>query len=266
MAMRPTVLCFSGLDPSGGAGLQADIESIGQAGSHAAIACTAVTVQSSQQVFGFEPCSPALVKSQAIAVLDDLPVRAIKSGMLGTTDNIAMLAALFAEGTIAKGAPYVLDPVLVANSGGALGDKDTLVAAFGQLLPYATLATPNSLELRDLTGIDDLHKAAQDLIARGTQAVLIKTSHESQDAGIEQFLYYQTAQGIKLGYQAILPRLPGEYHGSGCSLASYIAGRLALGDSLTTAVQLADIWVQHVLSLADIPHPDGQRIPKRFGQ
>ena len=91
MTLRPTVLCFSGLDPSGGAGLQADIESIGQAGSHAAIACTAVTVQSSQQVFGFEACASELVRAQALAVLNDLPVKAIKSGMLGTTDNIACL-------------------------------------------------------------------------------------------------------------------------------------------------------------------------------
>ena len=89
--MRPVVLCFSGLDPSGGAGLQADIEAVGQAGAHAAIACTAITIQNSQQVFGFEACAADLVAAQATTVLDDLPVRVIKSGMLGTTDNIAML-------------------------------------------------------------------------------------------------------------------------------------------------------------------------------
>lgn len=264
MTLRPTVLCFSGLDPSGGAGLQADIESIGQAGSHAAIACTAVTVQSSQQVFGFEACASELVRAQALAVLNDLPVKAIKSGMLGTTDNIAMLAQLFTDGSIATGTPYVLDPVLVANSGGALGDKDTLVAAFAQLTPFATLMTPNSIELRDLTGIDNLHAAAKDLCQQGAKAVLVKTSHDSQASGIEQYLYVNDNQTCRLAYQAILPRLAGEYHGSGCSLASYIAGRLALGDELVTAVQCADIWTQHVLKVADIVHPHGQRIPKRF--
>ena len=111
--MRPVVLCFSGLDPSGGAGLQADIEAIGQAGAHAAIACTAITIQNSQQVFGFEACAANLVKDQATAVLDDLPVAAIKSGMLGTTDNIAMLTQLFAERLIAADTTFVLDPVLV---------------------------------------------------------------------------------------------------------------------------------------------------------
>lgn len=265
--MRPVVLCFSGLDPSGGAGLQADIEAIGQAGSHAAIACTAVTVQSSQQVFGFDACSANLVKAQAEAVLDDLPVKAIKSGMLGTTDNIALLAELFVS-NIPKATPYVLDPVLVANSGGALGDKDTLVSAFSALLPFATVVTPNSIELRDLTGIDNLHLAAKDLCRRGANAVLIKTSHDSantNEPGITQFLYRKNANDITLLYQAILPRLPGEYHGSGCSLASFIAGRLAQGNDLITAVQMADIWVQQILRNADIPHTDGQRIPKRFG-
>lgn len=264
MAMRPTVLCFSGLDPSGGAGLQADIEAIGQAGSHASIACTAVTVQNSQQVFGFEACSAELVKNQAMAVLDDLPVKAIKSGMLGTTDNIAMLAELFDSEKIAKHTPYVLDPVLVANSGGSLGDKDTLVTAFAQLIPFATILTPNSHELRDMAGIDGLHKGAKDLCGRGAKAVLVKTSHDSDSQGIKQFLYIKNGNDVELGYKAILPRLMGEYHGSGCSLASYIAGRLAMGDDLATAVQSADIWIQQVLQVADIPHDNGQRIPKRF--
>lgn len=267
MTMRPTVLCFSGLDPSGGAGLQADIEAIGQAGSHASIACTAITVQNSQQVFSFEACSADLVKAQAMAVLQDLPVKSVKSGMLGTTDNIAMLAELFASGTIAKNMPYVLDPVLVANSGGSLGDKDTLVTAFSQLLPFASVVTPNSHELRDLTGIDNLHKASFDLCQRGAKSVLIKTSHDNQNDSIEQFLYEKQADNVELVYKTVLPRLMGEYHGSGCSLASYIAGRLAQGDSLAVAVQCADIWVQQVLTVADIPHPSnplGQRIPKRF--
>ncbi|ELA09717.1 putative phosphomethylpyrimidine kinase [Moraxella macacae 0408225] len=265
--MRATVLCFSGLDPSGGAGLQADIESIGQAGAHASVACSAVTVQNSQQVFSFESCSADLVKAQALAVLQDLSVKAVKSGMLGTTDNIAMLAELFASNQIAKATPYVLDPVLVANSGGSLGDKATLVGAFSALLPFASVVTPNSHELRDLTGIDNLHKAAKDLCERGAKAVLVKTAHDSDSQGIKQFLYQQCNDDVSLIYQAVLPRLAGEFHGSGCSLASFIAGRLAVGNHLVTAVQLADIWINQVLKAADKPHPNdknAQLIPKRF--
>ena len=260
--MRPVVLCFSGLDPSGGAGLQADIEAIGQAGAHAAIACTAITIQNSQQVFGFEACAAALVEAQATTVLDDLPVAVIKSGMLGTTDNIAMLTRLFAEQVIAD-TPFVLDPVLVANSGGSLGDEQTLATAFRKLLPYATLITPNTHELRALSAEQDLHIGAQKLCAQGCYAVLVKTSHDFDSGDIEQYLYIKG----EMVHKSILPRLKGEFHGSGCSLASFIAGRLAMGDALIEAVKAADSWITKTLRAADAPHPDyadAQLIPNRF--
>ncbi|MDO4897466.1 MAG: hydroxymethylpyrimidine/phosphomethylpyrimidine kinase [Moraxella sp.] len=262
--MRPVVLCFSGLDPSGGAGLQADIESIGQAGSHASVACTAITIQSSQAVMGFEPVSDKLLVAQAMAVLDDLPVKAIKSGMLGTTDNIHALATLFKNGDITHGTPFVLDPVLVANSGGSLGDKNTLVKAFGELLPHATLITPNTHELRALSGEQDLHIGAKKLCQNGVKAVLVKTSHDYETGDIEQFLYIDG----EVAHKSVLPRLDGEFHGSGCSLASYIAGKLAQGTDLITAIKQADTWISHALTHADRPHPDdpkAQLIPKRFG-
>ena len=261
--MRPVVLCFSGLDPSGGAGLQADIEAIGQTGAHAAIACTAITVQSSQQVIGFEACAASLVRDQATVVLNDLPVTVIKSGMLGTTDNIAMLTDLFAEQVIAASTPFVLDPVLVANSGGSLGDEQTLVAAFKKLLPYATLITPNTHELRALSGEQDLHTGAQKLCAQGSHAVLVKTSHDFDSGDIEQYLYVKG----EMVHKSTLPRLDGEFHGSGCSLASFIAGRLAMGDALIHAVKAADSWITKTLHAADVPHPDdakAQLIPNRF--
>ena len=261
--MRPVVLCFSGLDPSGGAGLQADIEAVGQAGAHAAIACTALTIQNSQQVFGFEACAADLVAAQATTVLDDLPVRVVKSGMLGTTDNIAMLTRLFAEQVIAAETPFVLDPVLVANSGGSLGDEQTLVTAFRKLLPYATLITPNTHELRALSGEQDLHIGAQKLCAQGTQAVLVKTSHDFTSDDIKQYLYIKG----EMVHKSVLPRLKGEFHGSGCSLASFIAGRLAMGDALIEAVKAADHWITQTLRAADAPHPNNanaQLIPNRF--
>lgn len=261
--MRPVVLCFSGLDPSGGAGLQADIEAIGHAGAHAAIACTAITIQSSQQVFGFKPCDAELVRNQAMAVLNDLPIKAIKSGMLGTTENIAMLTRLFANKVIKKDTPFVLDPVLVANSGGSLGDEATLVTAFKRLMLYATIVTPNTHELRALSGEQDLHIGAKKLCEQGVHAVLIKTSHDFTSGDILQYLYVQG----EMVHQSTLPRLNGEFHGSGCSLASFIAGRLALGDTLIAAVVAADNWITQTLVAADVLHPDdakAQLIPNRF--
>ncbi|MCU4414826.1 hydroxymethylpyrimidine/phosphomethylpyrimidine kinase [Acinetobacter sp. WU_MDCI_Axc73] len=255
--MRPTVLCFSGLDPSGGAGLQADIEAIGQSGAHAAIACTALTIQNSQQVFGFQATSKELLLAQANAVVGDLPIQCVKSGMLGTTDNISALAQFLREHSDYQ---YVLDPVLVANSGGSLGDQATLVQAFVELIPLATILTPNTVELRALTGLDDLEAATQKLFKMGAKAVLVKGGHEDTPNFIKNQLFIHD----ELVAESTCPRLEGEYHGSGCSLASYIAGRLALGDDLKIAVQHAEVWLFGVLKNAETPIPNGQKIPKRF--
>nr|WP_218945397.1 hydroxymethylpyrimidine/phosphomethylpyrimidine kinase [Acinetobacter sp. YH12239] len=257
IVVRPTVLCFSGLDPSGGAGLQADIEAIGQSGAHAAIACTALTIQNSQQVFGFEATSKDLLLAQANAVVNDLPIKVVKSGMLGTTDNIAALAEFLRAHPDFQ---YVLDPVLVANSGGSLGNQATLVKAFVELIPLATILTPNTVELRALTGCEDLDQATQKLFEMGAKAVLVKGGHEDTPTYIRNALYING----DIISETKCPRLEGEYHGSGCSLASFIAGRLAQGDQIKNAVHHAETWLFGVLKRAEIPVEGGQRIPKRF--
>lgn len=257
LQMRPTVLCFSGLDPSGGAGLQADIEAIGQSGAHAAIACTAITVQDSQQVYGFEATSSNLLLQQAKAVYNDLPVKAFKSGMLGTTDNIAMLAEFLQD---KPNIPYVLDPVLVANSGGSLGDIATLVNAFKNLIPKASLITPNTVELRALTGQNQIAEAVKVMFDLGANALLVKGAHEHEPHRIRHWLYVNGECVAESRWQ----RLEAEFHGSGCSLASYIAGRLAQGILLKDAVQQGELWLHGALKRADMPHAQGQRIPRRF--
>lgn len=262
--MRPVVLCFSGLDPSGGAGLQADIEAIGQAGAHASVACTALTIQDSQQVYGFQATDADYLAQQAQAVLADLPVSIYKSGMLGTLDNIAVVKKIIEE----KPHFYVLDPVLVANSGGSLmanqlASEEAIVDAFRSLLSLATIVTPNSIELRQLSGKQDLDEGALQLIDWGAKAVLIKTAHE-KGANINNRLYLKEDGQIKKTYDTAVPRLAGEYHGSGCSLASFIAGRMACGDGVTQACQTAQDWLYGCLQHADVPHVTGQRIPNRF--
>ncbi|MFT4021178.1 MAG: hydroxymethylpyrimidine/phosphomethylpyrimidine kinase [Acinetobacter sp.] len=255
--MRATVLCFSGLDPSGGAGIQADIEAIGQSGAHAAIACTALTIQSSQHVYGFEATPSTLLLAQANAVVGDLPIRCVKSGMLGTTENIATLAQFLSDHPEFL---YVLDPVLVANSGDSLGDQPTLIHAFTQLIPLATLITPNTIELRALTGIENIELATAKLFEMGAKAVLVKGGHEHTPEHIRNLLYIQG----ELVSETTCARLEGEYHGSGCSLASFIAGRLAQGDNIQQAVNFAETWLFHVLQQAESPVANGQKIPKRF--
>ena len=152
---------------------------------------------------------------------------------------------------------------MVANSGCSLGDEQTLVTAFRNLLPYAALITPNTHGLRALSGAQDLHIGAQKLCAQGTQAVLVKTSHDFTSDDIKQYLYIKG----EMVYKSVLPRLKGEFHGSGCSLASFIAGRLAMGDALIEAVKAADHWITQTLRAADAPHPNNanaQLIPNRF--
>lgn len=255
--MRPTVLCFSGLDPSGGAGLQADIEAIAAAGSHAAIACTALTIQDSQRVYGFETVSAQLLEAQARPVLDDLPVKAFKSGMMGSTENIETLKHILLEH---PQIPYVLDPVLIANSGGSLGDAKILVHAFAQLLPLAALITPNTVELRALSGEQDIERAVDILYAQGARAILVKGAHEHEPYRVRHWLYIEG----KCVAQSSWPRLAGEFHGSGCSLASHIAARLAQDTPLLQAVSQAELWLHRSLQKADCPHPEGQKIPRRI--
>lgn len=252
--MRPVVLCFSGLDPSGGAGLQADIESIAALGGHAAVVCTALTVQDSQRVHGFEPVSPELIRRQAEAVLADLPVGAVKLGMLGSGAIAAVVADLL---TRHPDIPVVLDPVLAANSGGSLA-VDDLAQGLLRLFPRATVVTPNSLEARRLAETDDLAEAVNRLARLGARHTLLKGGHEAGDCLVNR-LY----RGVEVIYESTSPRLSGEYHGSGCTLASALAAGLAAGLEMVPAVMQAERFVTGALQRADRPRPEGQFLPFR---
>lgn len=253
--MRPVVLCFSGLDPSGGAGLQADIETIAALGGLAAVACTALTVQDSQQVFSFEPVSPDLIRRQAEAVLADLPVRAIKLGMLGNGALTAVIGDLLSRH---PHIPVVLDPVLIANSGGSLA-ADGLAQGLLRLFPRASMVTPNSIEARRLAEADTLDEAVARLATLGAGHVFLKGGHES-GAQLVNRLY----RGRALLYESSTPRLPGEFHGSGCTMASAIAAGLAAGLDLVAAVKQAERFVAGALGRADRPRASGQFIPWRI--
>lgn len=252
--MRPVVLCFSGLDPSGGAGLQADIEAIAAMGGHAAVVCTALTVQDSQRVYGFEAVSPELIRQQAAAVLKDLPVAAIKLGMLGSGAIAGVVeSVLLANPHI----PVVLDPVLAANSGGNLANDD-LAQGLLRLFPLATIITPNSPEARRLAETDDLPASIQRLHALGARHILLKGGHEEGDIIVNTL---HGPDGVLA--ESRTPRLAGEFHGSGCTLASALAAGLAAGHALAESVQHAEAFVAHALGRADRPRNDGQFLPVR---
>lgn len=253
--MRPVVLCFSGLDPSGGAGLQADIETIAALGGHAAVVCTALTIQDSQQVYGFEAVPAGLVRQQAEAVLADLPVAVIKLGMLGSGAVAGVIADMIRQH---PQIPVVLDPVLAANSGGNLASDD-LAQGLLHLFPLATLITPNSVEARRLAQTDNLDDAVNILFRQGARNILLKGGHEP-GTGILNRLY----RGQELLRESRTQRLAGEFHGSGCTLAAAIAAGLATGLDLPEAVAGAEAFVAHALQNADRPRADGQFLPRRI--
>ena len=254
--MRPVTLCFSGLDPSGGAGLQADIETIAALGGHASVVATALTVQDSQRVYDFQLTEPALMRAQAERVLADLPVRCVKLGMLGSAAAVTTVLSSL-EGY--RHLPVVMDPVLSANSGGTLAQSD-LRAALLAALPQVSVITPNSVELRLLAGCENLDQAVAILTRAGAKAIWLKGGHEPGEMLINT-LYVKGKPMLR----SALTRLPGEFHGSGCTLAAALAAGLAADLSLPDAVQQSQDFVAQALACADRPREQGQWLPRRVG-
>lgn len=258
---KPVVLVFAGHDPSGGAGLQADIEALAAHGCHAATVVTALTVQDTHNVTAFEPMPAALIVAQTQALLADLPIAAVKIGMIGSPENAQAIAILLQTLQRRNGRhiPVVLDPVLVAGGGMALSSAALQHIMLTELLPLTTLLTPNSPESRALApAADTLAACAQSLLANGCQHVLITGGHEPGPAIISH-LYAAHQEMARHSW----PRLPGEFHGSGCTLASSITALLAHGADIGNAVHTALAYTWQTLEHARTPGR-GQAIPDRF--
>jgi hydroxymethylpyrimidine/phosphomethylpyrimidine kinase len=254
----PIVLAFAAADPTGGAGLQADLLSIASLGCHPLTVLTAITAQDTRGVEGLLALEPAWIMRQARCVLDDIPVAAFKLGLLGSARNAEAVAAILAEH---PRTPVVLDPVLASGRGDPLADDDTVQALRSSLLPRATVLTPNSLEARRLALAApdaDLTGCARALVRLGCQYVLVTGTHEA-GAQVTNTLY---DAGGKLR-EDVWPRLPGEYHGSGCTLASAIAALLAKGLRVEDAVQQAQAYTWQALNAGFRPGR-GQALPNRL--
>ena len=249
--MRHTVLVFAGLDPSGGAGLAADIVSIAAQGAHALPVITALTVQDNDRVFGVEAVAPELLRRQAQALIDKMAIHAVKIGIPGSAANAAVIAQLIAQLRLARpDLPVVLDPVLASGHGDVLS-RDDAVLALAPLLPLTTVIVPNGPEALALGG-------AENLRAQGCQHVLVTGGHGDGEAVLNR--WFDDAGGER---EWRWPRLPGEFHGSGCTLASAIAARLALGQALPEALDLAQRYCHAALADAYAIAP-GQLMPQRF--
>jgi hydroxymethylpyrimidine/phosphomethylpyrimidine kinase len=252
----PVVLVLAGLDPTGGAGLQADIEAIASMGSHAAPVITAVTVQDTNNVVGFTPLEAGLVVQQARAVLEDIPVAAIKIGMTGSVEVIEAIHTLLSD---YPDLPVVLDPVLVAGGGGALAETSAAAAINTLLMPCATVVTPNGAEACALAPeADTLDACAMALLAYGAKYVLI-TGGDADTDDVINVLYGNNRVLESYRWE----RLPAKYHGSGCTLAAALAGLLAQGNEPFTAIYKAQEYTWRALQ-AGFRIGRGQHIPYRF--
>jgi len=243
--MRPIVLAIAGSDPCGGAGIQGDSRAIEACGGWAATAITAVTWQNSRGVRGFEALAPAAIRAQLDAVLDDLDVAAVKSGMLPSAGAVEAVAAALAR--LPAERPYVLDPVLAASDGSELCPAAAREALIALLLPRAAVITPNAREAEALAGLpvngaDDAEAAGRRLLARGARAVLVKGGHGGgRDEERECTDVLVEPAGTRLFRAARVE--PREAHGTGCCLASALATLLARGQTLHGAVEQAKALV-----------------------
>jgi hydroxymethylpyrimidine/phosphomethylpyrimidine kinase len=260
--LPPIVLVFAATDPSGGAGLQADIMTLSSMGCHPLSVVTAVTIQDTMGVDDVSSIEAEWVVDQARCVLEDMPVAAFKIGLLGSIEQIAAIAEVVSD---YPEVPLVLDPVLASGRGDELVTEEMVAALRELLIPQTTILTPNSLEARRLAAEEgdegegpDLAECAKRIITSGCEYVLVTGTHENT-VQVVNTLYGQSGVVRSDPWQ----RLPGTYHGSGCTLASAIAATIANGLEVSDAVKDAQEYTWQTLKAAFRPGM-GQHIPDRL--
>lgn len=262
--MPPSVMTFAATDPSSGAGLQADILTFASIGCHPLSVVTGITVQDTVGVENVMIFDADWVNEQARTILEDMQVMAFKIGMIGSVENVAAIAEIVAD---YPDVPLLIDPVLSSGRGDELATDDVQAAMIDLLFPQATLITPNSIEARRLAFYNDdsdeaenasLDESAQRLLDIGCEYVLITGTHE-RSHDVVNTLYGEA--GLIKAYN--WERLPGSYHGSGCTLTSAIAACIAHGLSMEEAILEAQEYTWQTLKAGFRPGM-GQYIPDRM--
>jgi hydroxymethylpyrimidine/phosphomethylpyrimidine kinase len=241
-----TALTIAGSDSGGGAGIQADLKTFAALGVYGTSAITALTAQNTVRVEGVYPIPSDFVARQIDAVVKDIGADAIKTGMLSNRLIIETVAAKIVEHALR---PLVVDPVMMAKSGDALLEPEARDALISSVLPLATVVTPNLPEAEVLCGfpvnnMEGMRRAARAIRALGPQCVVVKGGH-LQDAGHSTDLFYDGERFEELSEARIDTR---NTHGTGCTFASAIAARLALGDEVLDAVRAAKRYVSGILA------------------
>ena len=245
--MPPLVLTFAASDPTGGAGLQADLLTLAALGCYPLSVLTGVTVQDTRGVEHLEALAAPLVKRQAERVLAESQVNAFKCGVLASAQNVRVVADIVAQHARV---PLVLDPVLASGRGDTLAD-DSVLKALDVLIARATVATPNTLEAKRLGGV-------QRMLELGCRYVLLTGTHD-ETPEVANKLYSREG----LVREDKWRRLPGSYHGSGCTLASALAAGLAKGRAVPEAAREAQEFTWRSL-VAGLRTGAGQLVPGRF--
>jgi len=251
-----TALTIAGSDPTGGAGIQADLQVFRAHGVHGAAVITALTVQDTERVHQSLPAFPNVVLDQVRAVIRDLTLHAVKIGMLATDDIARHL--LVALGELPAEVPIVLDPVLAASDGTSLLERrawDTL----GELMPRCTLVTPNLLEAEQLTGVETTNREGAERAARmlvddfGAPAVLLKGGH--RDGAPDDLLALRTSSETRPELHWLEGKRidSGPVHGTGCALSAAIAAELASGADLPAAVDSSRRFVASAITQSHAP-------------
>ncbi len=246
-------LTCAGSDPSGGAGVQVDLRTFAALGCWGLSAITALTVQTPAAVLDSTPVAPGTVRAQVEALADAFPIGAAKTGMLA---NAAICTAV--ADALPDGVPLVVDPVLAATSGGRLLDPSAVAVLVEELLPRATLVTPNLGEASVLAGspvrtFEEMHDAALRLRDLGAGAVLVTGGHGAEPEAVDLFVDADGAFPLRA------PRFPYDVHGSGCCLSAAIAARLGRGADLRAAVRDGKAVVTAAIESA-VTAPDGRRM------
>lgn len=254
----PSVLVFSGSDPSGGAGMQADITAIAALGAHPLSVVTVLTVQDNERVFGVYPVAAELVRQQAQALVERIDIAAVKLGIVGNRANAEAIAAIIRDlRTRRPDLPVVFDPVLANGHGDNLASEDP-IAAIAPLFELATVITPNRIEANRLCGAEaSPEQQAAMLLERGCRHVLLKGGHGPEQHEVLNRWFNTNGQR-----NWSWPRLPGEFHGSGCTLAAALSALLARGFNMEQAIDAAQTYCQQTLAASYVIAP-GQRIPSR---
>ena len=249
MATHPAVvaLTIAGSDSGGGAGIQADLKTFAAFGVYGVSAITAVTAQNTRGVSAVETLSPGIVSAQIAAIVDDFQVAALKTGMLA---NSAIIGAVARVLRVSRVGPLVVDPVMVAKSGDRLLDADALDALTRDLLPLATVVTPNLPEAAVLTGlpvrtVEDQREAARRIVRLGARAAVVKGGHADSTEIVDVF--FDGAAFTEFRTE----RVPGtSTHGTGCTFSAAIAAQLALGRGVLEAIPVAQAYVAKAIQNA----------------